>query len=471
MRHTRFALALLAAAALAACGGGGSSGGDQSPKVQYTAQVTFGDSLSDVGTYAVGGVAALGGGKYTINGDGTATDAALTGKNWTELLAAQLGLPAPCPAQTGLVGDASQGFQVAIKNDPTCFGYAQGGARVTNPVGPGNKATGSPLGQMTVPVVTQIANHLAGSGGNFSGTELVNITVGGNDVAMQLGTLSANATAAGTAAGAAEGAKVGAQTYATTLVNLLASGATDPVSAAAAISLALQTEAARPGSTRTTQTAAAIAAAAAQPGNAAVAAPAVYGPLVAKAQSDAVAAGQAAATIAGAAAAEAYFTANAPAAVAAMTQAGTELVALVKNQVIAKGANYVVVNNLGDFANAPAGKSQTASVNALIVQMVDTFNATLKAGLAGESKALLIDLYAISHDQILNPAPYGLSNTADPACPHTPLGNSALVCTIQLVASGDVGHYMFADDRHPTPYEYRLIAQYVAEQMLIKGWL
>ena len=463
MRHTKFALALLMAAALAACGGSGSEGGDQSLKVQYTAQVTFGDSLSDVGTYAVVGVAALGGGKYTINGDGTATSAALTGKNWTELLAAQLGLPAPCAAQTGLTGDASLGFQVAIKNDSKCFGYAQGGARVTEAVGPGNTATGSPLGQMTVPVVTQIANHLAVSGGKFSGTELVDITVGGNDVAMQLGMLSAGATAAG----AAEGARVGAETFATTLVGLLASGATDPVTAAAAIGLALQTEAARPGSTTTTQVGAAVGAAAVQPGNAAVASPAVYGPMVAKATADATAAGNAA----GAAAGAAYFSANAPTAVAAMAQAGSELVALVKNQVVAKGANYVVVNNLGDFANAPVGKSQSASVQALIVQMVDAFNASLETGLAGESKVLLIDLYSISHDQIVNPAPYGLSNTKDPACPQTPLGNSALGCTIPLLASGDASHYMFADDRHPTPYEYRLIAQYVAEQMIIKGWL
>ena len=462
MRHTKFGLALLTAATLAACGGG-SSGGDQRLKVQYTAQVTFGDSLSDVGTYAVGGVAALGGGKYTINGDGTATDAALTGKNWTELLAAQLGLPAPCAAQTGLTGNASLGFLVTIKNDSKCFGYAQGGARVTNAVGPGNRLTGSALGQMTVPVVTQIANHLAVSGGKFSGTELVNITVGGNDVAMQLGMLSAGATAAGVAAGA----PVGAQTFATTLVGLLASGATDQASAAAAIGLAFQTEAARPGSTQTTQTAAAVGAAAIQPGNAAVASPAVYGPMVVKAQSDAVTAGNAA----GAAAGAAYFAANAPNAVAAMAQAGAELVALVKTQVIDKGANYIVVNNVGDFANAPVGRAQSTSVNGLIVQMVDAFNGSLRAGLAGESKVLLIDLYALSHDQIANPAPYGLSNTKDPACPQTPLGNSALGCTINLLASGDAGHFMFADDLHPTPYEYRLIAQYVAEQMVIKGWL
>ena len=52
MHYTKFALAALTAAVLAGCGG--SSGGDQTLKVKYTAQVSFGDSLSDVGSYAVG---------------------------------------------------------------------------------------------------------------------------------------------------------------------------------------------------------------------------------------------------------------------------------------------------------------------------------------------------------------------------------------------------------------------------------
>lgn len=102
MRQTHFALTLITAAVLAGCGG--SSGGDQTLKTKFASQVTFGDSLADVGTYNVGTVKAIGGGKYTINGDSTAKNVALTGKNFTELLATQFGLPAPCPAQTGLDG-------------------------------------------------------------------------------------------------------------------------------------------------------------------------------------------------------------------------------------------------------------------------------------------------------------------------------------------------------------------------------
>jgi len=104
MRKTSFALALLTAAVLTACGGTDPRPGDQSPKTKFSQQVAFGDSLSDVGSYAVGGVAAQGGGQYTINGDNTSVNAELTGKNFTAVLAAQLGLPAPCAAQTGLQG-------------------------------------------------------------------------------------------------------------------------------------------------------------------------------------------------------------------------------------------------------------------------------------------------------------------------------------------------------------------------------
>lgn len=154
-----------------------------SDPVEFSQLVVFGDSLSDVGTYAVGTVAALGGGKYTINGP--------SGSIWVENLANEIGVPVPCAAQTGLNGDASLGFNVPVTNFPECFGYAQGGSRVTNPIGPGNAALGganATLGQLTVPLLTQIESHLAK--GAFSGTELVTVLAGGNDVFINLGSIS-----------------------------------------------------------------------------------------------------------------------------------------------------------------------------------------------------------------------------------------------------------------------------------------
>lgn len=463
MHQTKFALAVLAAAVLAGCGG--ASGGDQTLKVKYTAQVSFGDSLSDVGSYAVGTVLAKGGGKFTINGDNTKINPELTGKNWTEHLAAQFGLAAPCAAETGLEGNALKGLAVPRVKHAGCYGYAMGGSRVTNPVGPNNQATGSELGALTVPVVTQIANHLAVSGGKFSGTEAVFVMAGGNDVLYQLGALQAGATAAGKAAGAT----AGAQAFATNLTMALAAGATNPATAAAAIGAAVKTASAAPGATSTTIVGAAVQAAVIA-GNTAVASPTVYGPLVAKAQADATVTGNAAGAKAGAD----YAAAQGPLLVASMKQAGTELVALVKDQIIAKGANYVVLNNLPDVAGTPSGLSKDANTKALINAMVSAFNGELSGGLSGNAKVLLVDVFAVSHDQGVNPGPYGLTNVSETACDLTAPGNilgSSLVCNGTNLKAGDVSHYSYADDVHPTPFNNLLLARYVAKDMVVRGWL
>ena len=48
---------------------------------------------------------------------------------------------------------------------------------------------------------------------------------------------------------------------------------------------------------------------------------------------------------------------------------------------------------------------------------------------------------------------------------------SSLVCTETTLIAGDVSTYQFADGVHPTPYGYQLFAQFVASQLLAKGWL
>jgi phospholipase/lecithinase/hemolysin len=209
MRFLRLgAITLVAAGALVACGGG-----DNTPApaaITYTKLVSFGDSLSDVGTYATPGlVGATGGGKYTVNGAGA--------QIWVEKLAAAVKVPAPCAAQTGLksIGPLA-GFAAPVTNRAGCYAYAQGGARVTNPVGPGNLATfpassSGALGQLTVPVLQQITNHLTAAGGSFTGTDLVTVFAGPNDLFMQIATVQAtvaaggNATTAGSAAVSAMG--------------------------------------------------------------------------------------------------------------------------------------------------------------------------------------------------------------------------------------------------------------------------
>ena len=188
MKSIRLHAAALAASLLvAACGGGG---GDEGPRVPgpsgaptakgtFTSVVSFGDSLSDLGTYTPATATpnpALPylGGKWTTN--------AVGGKLWVEVMASSLSLPIT-PAVMGFAGQVMP-CPLAV----ACTGYAQGGSRVTDPVGNGNSA-----GAMTIPVKTQIANHLAK--GNFTANDLVLVWAGANDILIQFSGFVAKASA------------------------------------------------------------------------------------------------------------------------------------------------------------------------------------------------------------------------------------------------------------------------------------
>jgi outer membrane lipase/esterase len=231
------ATALAATAFLAGCGG--NDAGNQTPRVGFTQMVSFGDSLSDVGTYDVGVVAAAGGGHYSING-AHATGLAYT--NWTEFLSATLQLTQPCAAETGLntlpvkPGYAPVPATFHDTGALPCLDYAQGGARVTAAVGPGNAALFNPadsstysnaIGQLTVPVVTQIGNYLAHNGGTFNDKQIVTVFAGGNDIFINLALVQAGqmtVTQAVTAMGTAGAEEAG---YVQSMI--LAKGATHVV--------------------------------------------------------------------------------------------------------------------------------------------------------------------------------------------------------------------------------------------------
>lgn len=247
------------------------------------------------------------------------------------------------------------------------------------------------LGLMAMPIANQMAAHLAKAGGTYSGTELVTVMGGGNDVFMNLNGVASAAGGGAAAVGAA-----------------IVAG---------------------------------------------------WGPDV----QGAVAAGGAAAV-----------NAAATAAVTGMGLAGAELAGLVKSQVLAKGAKYVVVVNLPDVSQTPFALRADASTRGLINTMVTTFNAQLQAGLQG-TPVVMVDAYTQGRDQSANPAQYSLTNVTTEACsttsPANPLGGSSIACTAASTIPGDTSAYLFADSVHPTPYGYQLLAQYVALQIAKAGWL
>lgn len=194
-------LSLITAALLTACGGGddpyvaGSTptAGAPTTKGTFTAVVAFGDSLSDNGAYAPAtslsgnGQPPYFGGKFTTNG--------ANGTVWVENLATRLGL-AITPAEVGFAGTSVKCPAAAVSASlaGTCTGYAQGGARVTDPNGIGKSG-----GALTVPVVKQIENHLARFG-SFKDSDLIVVFAGANDVFTQFGAFTAKATQIQTAA-------------------------------------------------------------------------------------------------------------------------------------------------------------------------------------------------------------------------------------------------------------------------------
>jgi phospholipase/lecithinase/hemolysin len=178
---------------MAACGGGGSITPDNrgpvggpTTKANFVSVVSFGDSLSDAGTYTpatsvtANGLAPYIGGKFTTN--------SATANIWVESLAASLGLVIT-PHEVGFAGISTKCPAAANPAlATTCTAYGQGGARVTNATGIGNSA-----GSLTVPIKTQIANHLERFG-NFKGTELVLVLAGANDILVQFSSFAAQAT-------------------------------------------------------------------------------------------------------------------------------------------------------------------------------------------------------------------------------------------------------------------------------------
>ena len=181
---------------LAACGGGdpavpgsGSPSGAPTTKGTFTAVVSFGDSLSDVGAYspatslAGNGSAPYFGGKFTTNG--------AAGTVWVENVAASLGL-LTTPGEVGFNGQSVKCPAAGLGLGATCTSYGQGGSRVTDVNGIGHNPVNG-AGALTVPMKTQIANHLARFT-TFKASDLILVFGGNNDAFIQFGAFTAAAT-------------------------------------------------------------------------------------------------------------------------------------------------------------------------------------------------------------------------------------------------------------------------------------
>ena len=385
MKNIKLVFTSLAfAALLSACGGSSDN------RIQFAKVVTFGDSVSDAGAYQVGTIAALGGGKFTVNG--------VANNIWTEALAANLGAGTQCAAQTGLLPN-NGATGAAVVNIAACNNYAQGSSRVTA-VGSGPNGVAlqkAPFNQVNLGLIAdsiqnQINRHVA-KVGTFGATDVVTVNGGGNDFFMQLGAVGAAATGGAAAQGAGTIAGWPAAT-----IGAVAAG------------------------------------------------------------------GQAAVDAAGGAA------------VTAMGQAGAELAVYVKTLIVAKGAKYVVVRNLGDLNGTPFGSTFGASTRQLSTAMTTNFNNSLKQGLAGVEGVIYFDDYARGQAISANPSASGYSNVRGFACgpdafsaPGDVIGSSIICNANTLIKGVDTSKYAFSDSVHPTPFAAQDAAAFTVKLMRAAG--
>jgi phospholipase/lecithinase/hemolysin len=155
----------------------------------YSEVISFGDSISDVGTYRVGLIKQLGGGRFTTN----------PGPIWVERVGEELGTQVT-PFRVGYAGQS-----IVLGGT----GYAEGGARVSQQPGVNcnPNSAGVCTAELARPVSQQIDDFLAYNG-HFGRHQLVFVQAGGNDLLWQLALLGAGAEPVSVAAGAMQQAAI-----------------------------------------------------------------------------------------------------------------------------------------------------------------------------------------------------------------------------------------------------------------------
>jgi len=193
LRQGTALLAALALASLAACGGGSDTPAAATPapvtsnptpsndppadtRLAVDAITVFGDSLSDVGTYAAATGDPANPGKFTVN----------PGKVWVEDIADHYGLALRPARSLTMDKDASYGdtTEVGTATDLGGNGYAEGGARVA--AFPSESGVGN--NQLVAPVASQVTRYLD-THARVGAHELVLIDGGGNDSYAQFSAL------------------------------------------------------------------------------------------------------------------------------------------------------------------------------------------------------------------------------------------------------------------------------------------
>jgi len=172
----------------------------------------------------------------------------------------------------------------------------------------------------------------------------------------------------------------------------------------------------------------------------------------------------------------------------------------IRTQALDKGAKQVVVANIPTITYTPrfqavlaqienaAGAAARAQAEGLFKGWVDAFNRKLAGNFNGESRVRVVDVASRFADWVVNPAKYGLSNSALPVCGAEWIPASVVPqrdfsqCTAAALSATTPPpgapsganwwqHYLFSDGFHPTPYGHQLFADQVIDVLEDIDWL
>ncbi|MEJ8840707.1 SGNH/GDSL hydrolase family protein [Ramlibacter sp. AN1133] len=173
----------------------------------------------------------------------------------------------------------------------------------------------------------------------------------------------------------------------------------------------------------------------------------------------------------------------------------------VKATALDKGATHVAVLDMPDITLTPriqaalgqvsqangggaTGAAAAASVQGLVRQWTDAFNAQLRADVGSDARVAVVPFNADFTDEVTHPVDYALSNVSTPSCAvvgvtffNSP-ADAARCTSAALDAAPPAGlapgwwqSWAFADGFHPTPFGHRLLASSTSRALARAGWL
>lgn len=185
------------------------------------------------------------------------------------------------------------------------------------------------------------------------------------------------------------------------------------------------------------------------------------------------------------------------------TALAAQFAALIRDRVLANGAQRVALLNMPTITHTPrfqavldgiaaasgggsAGATARAQSETLFKGWVAAFNTELARQFAGESRVVVVDLAQGFDEVMADPAQFAVTNSRDTACPATGVGSDGLptysfpTCTEAALSAnppaGATGsdwwrHWYFSDGFHPTPYGHELAYQLISRSLARAGWL